>query len=104
MHRKASFEGEMRRANVNPAVLQDAELLPGLLKKLAFECLDDMYAAIGYGGLTAAKAFGRIRDELIRATRQTPAPPVREVQKQAEPERAAATRIPALSSRISIPA
>ena len=43
VHGKASFEGEMRRANVNPAVLQDAELLPGLLKKLAFECLDDMY-------------------------------------------------------------
>ena len=85
VHGKASFEGEMRRANVNPAVLQDAELLPGLLKKLAFECLDDMYAAIGYGGLTAAKAFGRIRDDLIRATRQKPAPPVREVQKQAEP-------------------
>ena len=85
VHGKASFEGEMRRANVNPAVLQDAELLPGLLKKLSFDCLDDMYAAIGYGGLTAAKAFGRIRDELIRATRQTPAPPVREVQKQAEP-------------------
>ena len=85
VHGKASFEGEMRRANVNPAVLQDAELLPGLLKKLSFDCLDDMYAAIGYGGLTAAKAFGRIRDDLIRATRQTPAPPVREVQKQAEP-------------------
>ena len=85
VHGKASFEGEMRRANVNPAVLQDAELLPGLLKKLSFDCLDDMYAAIGYGGLTAAKAFGRIRDDLIRATRQTPAPPVREVQKQPEP-------------------
>ena len=64
VHGKASFEGEMRRANVNPAVLQDAELLPGLLKKLSFDCLDDMYAAIGYGGLTAAKAFGRIRDDL----------------------------------------
>ena len=87
VHGKASFEGEMRRANVNPAVLQDAELLPGLLKKLSFDCLDDMYAAIGYGGLTAAKAFGRIRDDLIRATRQTPAPPVREVQKQPEPGR-----------------
>ena len=87
VHGKASFEGEMRRANVNPAVLQDTELLPGLLKKLSFDCLDDMYAAIGYGGLTAAKAFGRIRDDLIRATRQTPAPPVREVQKQPEPGR-----------------
>ena len=34
-----------------------------------FECLDDMYAAIGYGGLTAAKAVGRIRDDLTKASR-----------------------------------
>ena len=70
-HGKASFEGEMRRANLNPSILQDSELLPQLLKKLAFDNLDDMYAAIGYGGLTAAKAFGRIRDDLTRANRQS---------------------------------
>ena len=70
-HGKASFEGELRRANLSPAILQDSELLPQLLKKLAFDNLDDMYAAIGYGGLTAAKAFGRIRDDLTRATRQS---------------------------------
>ena len=67
---KASFEGELRRAGISPSVLQDQELLPGLLKKLSFDCLDDMYAAIGYGGLTAAKAFGRIRDDLTRAGRE----------------------------------
>ena len=33
-----------------------------------------MYAAIGYGGLTAVKAFGRIREELTRANRQKEAP------------------------------
>ena len=70
-HGKASFEGELRRNSINPSVLQDSELLPTLLKKLSFDDLDDMYAAIGYGGLTAAKAFGRIRDELTRANRQT---------------------------------
>ena len=70
VHGKASFEGELRRAGINPSVLQDPELLPALLKKLSFDCLDDMYAAIGYGGLTAAKAFGRIRDELTRVNRQ----------------------------------
>ena len=70
-HGKASFEGELRRANLSPAILQDSELLPQLLKKLAFDNLDDMYAAIGYGGLTAAKAFGRIRDDLTRANRQS---------------------------------
>ena len=70
VHGKASFEGELRRAGISPNVLQDQELLPGLLKKLSFDCLDDMYAAIGYGGLTAAKAFGRIRDDLTRAGRE----------------------------------
>ena len=69
-HGKASFEGELRRGGINPSVLQDAELLPTLLKKLSFESLDDMYAAIGYGGLTAVKAFGRIREELTKANRQ----------------------------------
>ena len=70
VHGKASFEGELRRAGINPSVLQDPELLPVLLKKLSFDCLDDMYAVIGYGGLTAVKAFGRIRDELTRAGRE----------------------------------
>ncbi|MFQ8758803.1 MAG: hypothetical protein ACLSAF_04425 [Intestinimonas sp.] len=31
--------------------------------------LDDLYAAIGYGGMTARKAVNRIRDELGRLTR-----------------------------------
>ncbi len=66
---KASFEAELRHAGVDPDILQNAEILPVILKKGSFECLDDMYAAIGYGGLTAAKAVGRIRDDLTKATR-----------------------------------
>ena len=66
---KASFEAELRHAGVDPDILQNAEILPFILKKVSFECLDDMYAAIGYGGLTAAKAVGRIRDDLTKATR-----------------------------------
>ena len=66
---KASFEAELRHAGVDPYILQNTEVLPVILKKVSFECLDDMYAAIGYGGLTAAKAVGRIRDDLTKATR-----------------------------------
>mgnify|MGYP004647153325 FL=1 len=66
---KTSFEAELRHAGVDPDILQNAEVLPVILKKVSFECLDDMYAAIGYGGLTAAKAVGRIRDDLTKATR-----------------------------------
>ena len=69
LHGKASFEGEMKRLSFSPSLLQDETLLPVLLQKLSFANLDDMYAAIGYGGLTATKAIGRIRDELLKATR-----------------------------------
>ena len=71
---KTSFEAELRHAGVDPDILQNAEVLPVILKKVSFECLDDMYAAIGYGGLTAVKAFGRIREELTKANRQKEAP------------------------------
>ena len=52
------------------SALSDPDLESSLLKKLAFDNWDDMYAAIGYGGLTAVKAVGRIRDDINRATRQ----------------------------------
>ena len=44
---KASFEAELRHAGVDPDILQNTEVLPVILKKVSFECLDDMYAAIG---------------------------------------------------------
>lgn len=46
-------------------------MLPLVLKRVSFDCLDDMYAAIGFGGLTAVKAVGRIRDELTKAAKAT---------------------------------
>ena len=69
VHGKASFESEMKRVGLPLSALNDEELEPHLLKKLAFDCWDDMYAAIGYGGLTAVKAVGRIRDDVSRAVK-----------------------------------
>ena len=51
-----------------PGAMEE-ELEQSLLRKLAFDSWDDMYAAIGYGGLTAAKAVGRIRDDVNRAVK-----------------------------------
>ena len=69
VHGKSSFEAEMKRLMLPlPAALED-ELEQSLLKKLAFDSWDDMYAAIGYGGLTATKAVGRIRDDINRAVK-----------------------------------
>ena len=63
-HGRASFEAEMRRAGLPLALTIDPEVSPILLKKLSFGDWEDMYAAIGYGGLTAVKAVGRIRDDI----------------------------------------
>ena len=67
MHGRSSFEAEMRRIGLPLNLTIDPELGPQLLKKLAFDTWEDMYAAIGYGGLTAVKAVGRIRDDINRA-------------------------------------
>ena len=66
-HGRASFEGEMRRVGLPLSITIDPEVGPQLLKKLAFDTWEDMYAAIGYGGLTASKAVNRIRDDINRA-------------------------------------
>ena len=64
---RSSFEAEMRRVGLPLSITIDPEVSPQLLKKLAFSDWEDMYAAIGYGGLTALKAVGRIRDDINRA-------------------------------------
>ena len=66
-HGRSSFEGEMKRVGLPLSITVDPEVGPQLLKKLSFASWEDMYAAIGYGGLTALKAVGRIRDDINRA-------------------------------------
>ena len=66
-HGRSSFESEMRRVGLPLSITVDPEVGPQLLRKLAFDTWEDMYAAIGYGGLTAVKAVGRVRDDINRA-------------------------------------
>ncbi|MBD8989449.1 MAG: bifunctional (p)ppGpp synthetase/guanosine-3',5'-bis(diphosphate) 3'-pyrophosphohydrolase [Clostridiales bacterium] len=69
VHGRASFEAEMKRVGLPLNALSNPELEPHLLQKLSFDSWDDMYAAIGYGGLTATKAVGRIRDDVNKAVK-----------------------------------
>ena len=66
---RGMFESELKRAGIQLAAITGEEVLPHLLKKVGSGSLDDLYAAIGYGGMTAQKAVNRIRDELLRLTR-----------------------------------
>ena len=66
---RSMFESELKRTGISLAAITSEEVLPHLLKKVGSGSLDDLYAAIGYGGMTAQKAVNRIRDELGRLTR-----------------------------------
>ena len=67
---KEMFEGEMRRAGLSMAYLNDEELVQTCIRKLAVTSLDDMYAAIGYGGITSTRVVNRFRDEIARSAKQ----------------------------------
>ena len=69
VHGKASFDAEMKRLLLPLPGTMDDELEQTLLRKLAYDSWDDMYAAIGYGGMTATKAVGKIRDDINRAVK-----------------------------------
>ena len=69
IHGRSSFEAEMKRLLLPMSAITDPELEPNLLRKLAFDNWDDLFAAIGYGGLTATKAVGRIRDDINKSVK-----------------------------------
>jgi GTP pyrophosphokinase len=60
----------MKRNNLSLAAFSEGDTLAQIVKKLAVSSLDDMYAAIGYGGLTAIRAVNRFREELTKAQKQ----------------------------------
>ena len=66
---RASFESELKHAGLAVNQITDPAVLPVLLKRLRFQSLDEMYAAIGYGGDTALKAVNRIGEELRHMNR-----------------------------------
>jgi len=64
------FESELKRAGLTIAAITADEVLPHILKKVRFNSLDELYAAIGYGGMPSGKAVNRIREEMLRLGRQ----------------------------------
>ena len=64
---RSAFDAELRHCGIAMKDVLDPEFLPVLLKKVAYPTLDDLYAAIGYGGVTATRTVNRIRDEILRS-------------------------------------
>ena len=63
---KELLEREIQRNGFTPSQLLLHKSLEGIFRKYSYSNLDDVYAAIGYGVLTAGKVFGKLRDEYIK--------------------------------------
>ena len=61
---RAMLEDELRHNGLTLDDVSDDAVCSPILKRFSFTCMDDMFAAIGYGGLTATRACNRLRDEL----------------------------------------
>lgn len=63
---KEIIEREIRRLNLINAHLLREEWLAPMFRKYTFSGIDDLYASVGYGGLSAQKVVMRLREEYIK--------------------------------------
>ena len=61
---RSAFEAELKHAGIPMSAVVAPDILEKVLKPTSFNTLDEMYAAIGYGGYTAQKAVHRFQVEL----------------------------------------
>ena len=67
---RSAFEAELKHCGLSMKDVTAPDSLPSLLKKVSYSSLEEMYAAIGYGGFTAQKAVSRMQGELQRIAKQ----------------------------------
>jgi len=60
---KEIVEREIKKQGLTPAKLFKPEWIEIILKKYNFNNLDDMYSAVGFGGISASKIVTRLREE-----------------------------------------
>jgi len=80
IHGKLSFESELRHASIPLTDAMQEDIFTKVLTRTSFGSADEMYAAIGYGGISAQKVVNRVREELRAAAKsKQPVDPVDEV-------------------------
>ena len=61
------LEDELKHNGLSLEDVLPEEIMSPLLRRLSFPTVDDLYAAIGYGGVTVARVAHRLRDEVRSA-------------------------------------
>ncbi len=84
---KELIERELRRVNLTQAQLFRPDWLQQMYKKYNFSSLDDIYASVGYGGLSAQKVVLRLRDLYNQLKKQEPEKVYEEQKQQIEEKR-----------------
>ena len=82
---KAAMEAALKHAGMSADLLYDQEIMPTVLKKLAVTSLDDMFAAVSYGGMTTVRCLNRLKEEASKAQKESKVQPEDLLTK--EPER-----------------
>lgn len=85
---KQEIEKEFKHAKIVLNEKEMAELVNSVLKKQSYQTPDDLYAAIGYGGVQLWKLMPRIREEYVKKYT-----PVQTEQKVALPDKPKKTKV-----------
>ena len=87
IHGKELVDRELRRVSLSHSQLFRPEWLQLMYKKYNFNSLDDIYASIGYGGLSAQKVVLRLRDLYNHEKKQNPELAATEQEKRAQAQK-----------------
>ncbi len=78
------LEREIRRLQIDHKALLHGSLVEAVGHKFNLLSADDVYAAVGYGGITVQQVIGRLREEYQRqygTKEELPLPPLKQVKK-----------------------
>ena len=67
MRGRTMLEDELRHNGVTLEEGTEEDIIAPIMKRLSVLSVDELYAAIGYGGVTATRVANRIRDEIAKA-------------------------------------
>ena len=67
---RTDLDRELRSSLLYNHFMERPEVQANVLKKFGYPSLEELYAAIGYGGITVTKVLNKVRDEVVRARKQ----------------------------------
>jgi GTP pyrophosphokinase len=87
------LERESKRHGVNPAIILKPELLDIIYKKYSLHSVEDLYASVGYGGVTANLVLNKLKEEYKKLVKPEDKDIIAELEEKLQKPEAARKRI-----------